>query len=148
MSVVTRYINFDTRGNTDIIDITDDVSMEVRQSGIKDGIIMVFASGSTVAVTTIEYEPGLVSDLTQALERIAPQDIEYRHNQRWHDGNGHSHVRASLIGQSESFPIIDGEIALGTWQQIICIDLDNRPRSRRLIVQIVGDKTTLEMKNI
>ncbi len=139
MSVVTRYINFDTRGNTDIIDITGDVSMAVRQSGIKDGIVMVFASGSTVAVTTIEYEPGLVFDLTQALERIAPQDIEYRHNQRWHDGNGHSHVRASLLGQSESFPIIDGEIALGTWQQIICVDLDNRPRSRRLIVQIVGD---------
>jgi secondary thiamine-phosphate synthase enzyme len=139
MSVVTKYINFDTRGNTDIIDITDDVSMAVRQSEIKNGIVMVFASGSTVAVTTIEYEPGLVFDLTQALERIAPKDIEYRHNQRWHDGNGHSHVRASLIGQSESFPIIDGKIALGTWQQIICIDLDNRPRSRRLIVQIVGD---------
>lgn len=140
MSVITKYINFDTRGNTDIIDITDDVSMAVRQSEIKNGIVTVFASGSTVAVTTIEYEPGLVFDLTQALERIAPQNIEYRHNQRWHDGNGHSHVRASLIGQSESFPIIDGEIALGTWQQIIYIDLDNRPRSRRLIIQIVGDE--------
>ena len=139
MSVITKYINFDTRGNTDIIDITDDVSMAVRQSEIKNGIVTVFASGSTVAVTTIEYEPGLVFDLTQALERIAPQNIEYRHNQRWHDGNGHSHVRASLIGQSESFPIIDGEIALGTWQQIIYIDLDNRPRSRRLIIQIVGE---------
>ena len=139
MSVVIKYINFDTRGNTDIIDITDDVSMAVRQSEIKNGIVTVFASGSTVAVTTIEYEPGLVFDLTQALERIAPQNIEYRHNQRWHDGNGHSHVRASLIGQSESFPIIDGEIALGTWQQIIYIDLDNRPRSRRLIIQIVGE---------
>ncbi len=139
MAVVTKYLNFDTKGNTDIVDITDDVAMAVKDSGIDDGIVTVFAPGSTMAVTTLEYEPGLVFDLTQALERIAPQGIVYQHNERWHDGNGHSHVRASLLGQSESFPIIDGVVALGTWQQIICIDLDNRPRSRKLIVQIVGE---------
>ncbi len=139
MAVVTKYLNFNTKGNTDIVDITDDVAMAVKDSGIDDGIVTVFAPGSTMAVTTLEYEPGLVFDLTQALERIAPQGIVYQHNERWHDGNGHSHVRASLLGQSESFPIIDGVVALGTWQQIICIDLDNRPRSRKLIVQIVGE---------
>ena len=139
MAVVTKYLNFDTKGNADIIDITDDVTVAVNESKIEEGIVTVFAPGSTMAVTTLEYEPGLVFDLTQALERIAPQDITYKHNERWHDGNGHSHVRASLLGQSESFPIIDGNIALGTWQQIICIDLDNRPRSRKLIVQIVGE---------
>lgn len=139
MAVVTKYLNFDTKGNTDIVDITDDVIMAVKDSGIDDGIVTVFAPGSTMAVTTLEYEPGLVFDLTQTLERIAPQGIVYQHNERWHDGNGHSHVRASLLGQSESFPIIDGVVALGTWQQIICIDLDNRPRSRKLIVQIVGE---------
>ena len=139
MVVVTKYLNFDTKGNADIVDITDDVTVAVNGSGIEDGIVTVFAPGSTMAVTTLEYEPGLVFDLTQALERIAPQDMTYQHNERWHDGNGHSHVRASLLGQSESFPIINGEIALGTWQQIICIDLDNRPRSRKLIVQVIGE---------
>ncbi|HJH29171.1 MAG TPA: YjbQ family protein, partial [Methanosarcinaceae archaeon] len=125
MAVVTKYLNFDTNGNSDIIDITDDVTIAVNETKIEDGIVTVFAPGSTMAITTIEYEPGLVFDLTEALERIAPRDIVYRHNERWHDGNGHSHVRASLLGQSELFPIINGEIALGTWQQIICIDLDN-----------------------
>ena len=139
MVVVTKYLNFDTKGNADIVDITDDVTVAVNGSGIEDGIVTVFAPGSTMAVTTLEYEPGLVFDLTQALERIAPQDMTYQHNERWHDGNGHSHVRASLLGQSESFPIIDGSVALGTWQQIICIDLDNKPRSRKLIVQIIGE---------
>ncbi|MCL7410741.1 MAG: secondary thiamine-phosphate synthase enzyme YjbQ [Methanosarcinaceae archaeon] len=139
MVVATKYLNFDTKGDTDIVDITDDVAMAVKDSGIDNGVVTVFAPGSTMAVTTLEYEPGLIFDLKQALERIAPQGIVYQHNERWHDGNGHSHVRASLLGQSETFPIIDGNIALGTWQQIICIDLDNRPRSRKLIVQIVGE---------
>lgn len=139
MTVVTKYLNFDTNGNSDIIDITDDVTIAVKDTKVEDGIVTVFAPGSTMAVTTIEYEPGLISDLTNALERIAPQDIVYQHNERWHDGNGHSHVRASLLGQSETFPLINGSIALGTWQQIICIDLDNKPRSRKLIVQIVGE---------
>lgn len=139
MSVITRYLEYDTKGNSDILDITDDVIRSVSGSGINNGIVTVFAAGSTVAVTTLEYEPGLIHDLQQALERIAPQNIEYKHNERWHDGNGHSHVRASLLGQSASFPLVGGSILLGTWQQIIFIDLDNRPRSRKLVVQIVGE---------
>ncbi len=140
MAVISEYIEFDTKGNTDIIDITSDVSDIVVSSGLSDGIVMVFAPGSTAAVTTLEYESGLVSDLQEALERLVPQGIKYRHNEKWHDGNGHSHVRASLIGQSESFPLINGTLQLGTWQQIICIDLDNRPRSRKVLVQIYGEK--------
>ncbi|WP_135606486.1 secondary thiamine-phosphate synthase enzyme YjbQ [Methanococcoides sp. NM1] len=139
MPVLTRYLEYDTKGNSEIIDITDDVIRSVSGSGINNGIVTVFAAGSTVAVTTLEYEPGLIHDLQQALERIAPKDIEYKHNERWHDGNGHSHVRASLLGQSESFPLIDGSMLLGTWQQVIFIDLDNRARSRKLVVQIVGE---------
>ncbi len=139
MTVHTQDLQYDTRGNTDILDITSDVRSVVDVSGIKNGIVVVFGPGSTVGITTLEYEPGLVYDLTQALQRIAPEDIDYHHNERWNDGNGHSHVRASLLGQSETFPIVHGDIVLGTWQQIICIDLDNRPRSRTLVVQVVGD---------
>lgn len=138
--VVSEYIEFDTKGNADIIDITPDVSDIVASSGIMNGIAMVFAPGSTAAVTTIEYESGLISDLQETLERLVPQGITYRHNEKWHDGNGHSHVRASLIGQSESFPLLNGNLQLGTWQQIIFIDLDNRPRSRKVLVQIYGEK--------
>lgn len=139
MSVQTGYLEYETKGDCHILDITGDVVGLVNGFDINDGIVTVFAAGSTVAVTTLEYESGLIHDLQQTLERIAPKDIEYRHNERWHDGNGHSHVRASLLGQSESFPLIDGRLLLGTWQQIIFIDLDNRPRSRRLVVQIVGE---------
>ena len=139
MPVYTQDLRYETRGNTDILDITCDVRSIVDSSGITNGIVVVFAPGSTMGITTIEYESGLVHDLTQALQRMAPDNINYKHNERWHDGNGHSHVRASLLGQSETFPIVNGDIVLGTWQQIICIDLDNRPRSRTLIVQVVGD---------
>jgi secondary thiamine-phosphate synthase enzyme len=139
MSVHTGYLEYETKGDSHIIDVTDDVIGVVTGYGIENGIVAVFATGSTVAVTTLEYEPGLIHDLQHALERIAPRDIEYKHNERWHDGNGHSHVRASLLGQSESFPLIDGNLLLGAWQQIIFIDLDNRPRSRKLVVQVVGD---------
>lgn len=139
MAVATGYIEFATRGDSDIIDITADVSGAVSESGLTDGIVTVFAPGATGAVTTIEYESGLVSDFKRMLERIAPQDIEYAHNLRWGDGNGHSHVRASLIGPDLSVPLISGAMQLGTWQQIIFIDLDNRPRERKLIVQIVGE---------
>ncbi len=139
MAVATGYIEFATRGDSDIIDITADVSGAVSESGLTDGIVTVFAPGATGAVTTIEYESGLVSDFKRMLERIAPQDIEYAHNLRWGDGNGHSHVRASLIGPDLSVPLIGGAMQLGTWQQIIFIDLDNRPRERKLIVQIVGE---------
>ncbi len=139
MSAVTARLNYETSGNNDIKDITSDVIRSVELSGIRDGIVLVFSPGSTVAITTLEYEPGLVTDLKEALERFAPMEVEYRHNQRWHDGNGHSHIRAALLGQDCSFPVIDGQMELGTWQQIILIDLDVRPRSRKVTVQIVGD---------
>ncbi|HDJ37580.1 MAG TPA: YjbQ family protein [Methanosarcinales archaeon] len=139
MNTVTGYIEFATKGDADIIDITGEVSDAVSESGVTDGIVVVFAPGATGAVTTIEYESGLISDFKSMLERIAPQNITYAHNLRWGDGNGHSHVRASLLGPSLSVPLIDGRMQLGTWQQIIFIDLDNRPRDRKLIVQIVGD---------
>ncbi|MCQ6962662.1 secondary thiamine-phosphate synthase enzyme YjbQ [Methanolobus chelungpuianus] len=139
MVVFTGYLDFDTKGDTDIIDVTSPVTGIVASSGIKDGIVLVFAPGSTAAITTIEYEPGLVFDLREALERLVPGDMYYKHHERWHDGNGHSHIRASLIGQSRSFPVVNGDIMLGTWQQIIFIDLDNRPRSRRVLVQVCGE---------
>lgn len=139
MAVSTQHLKFSTKGNSDIIEITGDVSNALLKSGLTDGIVTVFAPGATGAVTTIEYEAGLVSDFKSMLERIAPQNIEYAHNLRWGDGNGHSHVRASLLGPSLSVPFVGGRMQLGTWQQIIFIDLDNRPRDRKLIAQIVGE---------
>ncbi len=139
MTVSTQYLKFPTKGNTDIVDITDRVSDALLRSELTDGIITVFAPGATGAVTTIEYESGLIADFKGMLERIAPQDIEYMHNLRWGDGNGHSHVRASLLGPGLTVPFIDGRLQLGTWQQIVFIDLDNRQRDRKLIVQIVGE---------
>ncbi len=139
MTVSTQYLKFPTKGNTDIVDITDRVSDALLRSELTDGIVTVFAPGATGAVTTIEYESGLIADFKGMLERIAPQDIEYMHNLRWGDGNGHSHVRASLLGPGLTVPFIDGRLQLGTWQQIVFIDLDNRQRDRKLIVQIVGE---------
>jgi secondary thiamine-phosphate synthase enzyme len=138
MSVFTGDFTLGTSGNTDVTDITSQVCGLVSLSGITNGIVLVYVPGSTAAITTIEYEPGLVRDLKAALERFAPEDITYFHNERWHDGNGHSHIRASFIGQSESFPHINRELLLGTWQQIILVDLDNRPRTRKVFVQIYG----------
>ncbi len=139
MEVSTRYLNFPTKGDVDIIDITKEVSGALLKSKLADGVVTVFVPGATGAVTTIEHESGLVSDFKAMLERIAPQGIEYLHNLKWGDGNGHSHVRASLLGPSLSVPFAGGTMMLGTWQQIIFIDLDNRPRNRELIVQIVGE---------
>lgn len=139
MAVFTGYLDFDTKGDTDIIDVTSRVAGIVASSGVKDGIVLVFAQGSTAAITTIEYEPGLVFDLREALERLVPKNMYYKHHERWHDGNGHSHIRASLLGQSRAFPVVNGDITLGTWQQIIFIDLDNRPRSRKVLVQVYGE---------
>jgi len=137
--VSTHSLSFPTGGNTDIIDITDEVSDALSKSCISDGTVTIFAPGATGAVTTIEYESGLISDLKDMLERIAPQNAQYAHNLKWGDGNGHSHVRAALLGPSLSVPFSSGRMQLGTWQQIIFIDLDNRPRDRKLIVQIVGE---------
>ncbi|CAD7767262.1 MAG: hypothetical protein DNFNHJIP_00670 [Candidatus Argoarchaeum ethanivorans] len=139
MNVVTEHISISTRGNVDILDITDDVSSLLKKSNFRSGIITVFVHGSTAALTTIEYEPGLIEDMKRMLEQVVPQGIEYKHNLRWGDGNGHSHIRASLLGPSITVPFQDSSLMLGTWQQIVFIDLDNRPRSRDIIVQIMGD---------
>lgn len=139
MAVYSGSFGIDTKGNADIIDITPEVSDLVASSGLSNGIVLVYVPGSTSSITTIEYEPGLIHDLKAALERLAPEGIVYQHNEKWHDGNGHSHIRASFIGQSESFPLMNGELLLGTWQQIILVDMDNRPRSRKLFVQICGE---------
>lgn len=140
LAVVTKYLPLNTRGEGDILDITDAVSKAVVESGLKNGVVTVFVPGSTGALTTIEYEPGLLKDLPNMLERIAPRNIPYEHEKRWHDGNGHSHVRASLIGPSLTVPFIEGRLALGTWQQIVFVELDIRSRSRRLILQIIGNE--------
>jgi secondary thiamine-phosphate synthase enzyme len=135
----TASISLKSRGDCDIIDITPQVIQQVRASGISNGSISVFVAGSTAGVTTIEFEPGLVSDLKKAFEKIVPQNIAYEHNKKWGDGNGHAHVRASLLGASLTVPVKDGEMLLGTWQQIVLVDFDNRPRTREIIVQVTGD---------
>ena len=139
MVAYSSEIQFDTQGEPEIIDITKRVQDEVQRSGLKTGIITVFCTGSTGAVTTLEYEPGLLKDLPEALERFAPHDAVYEHHLRWQDGNGHSHVRAAVIGPSLSIPILNGALPLGTWQQIVFLELDVRPRTRRLIIQAIGD---------
>jgi secondary thiamine-phosphate synthase enzyme len=139
MTVISREISFETNGNADMIDITDEVRKALSNSEIKDGIVTVFVPGSTGAVTTIEYESGLIEDMKNALEKNFPQGIPYKHNLKWGDGNGHSHIRASFIGPSLTIPFMDEVLQLGTWQQIVFIDLDNRPRSRRLFLQIIGE---------
>jgi secondary thiamine-phosphate synthase enzyme len=123
----------------DVIDITKNVNAVVQESGLQSGIVVVFVPGATGAVTTIEHEPGLVYDINAALERIAPEQMEYAHDQRWGDGNGHSHVRASLIGPSLTVPFSGSQLILGTWQQIVFLELDNRPRERRITLQILGE---------
>ena len=139
---VTTYsheIQLKTQGEPQIIDVTHDVEGHVQSSGIRTGLITIFCQGSTGALTTIEHEPGLLQDLPAAMERIAPKDATYEHHLRWQDGNGHSHVRAALIGPSLTIPIINGQLPLGRWQQIVFLELDVRPRQRRLIIQAVGD---------
>lgn len=138
MEIVTEYITFETGGNSDIIDITSEVDQCLRGSGLQNGSVLVFVPGATGALTTIEYEPGLVGDLQDALERLAPRGLEYAHNLKWGDGNGHSHIRASMLGPGLTVPFVNGKLALGTWQQVIFIDMDNRARSRKLVVQMTG----------
>ena len=139
MAVLKKRIQIKSKGETDIIDITDKTSQAIKESKIKDGLVTVFVSGSTAAVTTIEYEPGLRYDFPEMLSRVAPKDIEYKHDNTWHDGNGHSHVRASLIGPSLTIPIVEGNMSLGTWQQIVLLEMDTRPRDRNLILQLIGE---------
>ena len=132
-------IQIESRAKNDMIDITDQTSKAIKESELKNGIITAFVSGSTAALTTIEYEPGLKYDFPQMLSRIVPKDIEYKHNNTWHDGNGHSHVRASLIGPSLTIPFKNGSLMLGTWQQIVLLEMDIRPRERNIILQIIGE---------
>jgi secondary thiamine-phosphate synthase enzyme len=139
MTVKSLSIRLSTRGDADIRDITDQVERQVAQSGIENGTVTIFCPSSTSGVTTIEYESGAVSDLKRLFDEIIPPKREYAHNARWHDGNGHSHVRASLLGPSLTVPFVNGRLTLGTWQQIVYVDFDNRPRSRELILQVMGE---------
>ena len=139
MKVVSERISLKTRGEVDMVDITAKVADAVENERIENGIATIFVPGSTAAVTTIEYEPGLLTDFPSMLEKMAPRNAVYEHEKRWHDGNGHSHVRASLIGPSLTVPIKDGKLTLGTWQQLTLVELDTRSRSRELIVQIIGE---------
>ncbi len=137
--VESKTLQFSSKGNCDIIDITSRVGQAIHESGVDSGTVTVFITGSTAGVTTVEYEPGLIDDLDKLFERIAPKDIAYGHDARWGDGNGHSHVRASLLGPSLTVPFSGKRMMLGTWQQIIVIDFDNRPRNRTVLLQIMGE---------
>jgi len=130
--IKTKEIVFSTQGNTDIIDITYDAENFVTETGMDEGLVSIFVQGSTGSITTIEYEPNLVKDFREALEIIAPSDKSYEHGKTWNDDNGHSHIRSAFIGCSQTFPVIKGKLQLGTWQQIILVDFDTRPRKRKV----------------
>ena len=138
--VKTEKIEVETAGNCHVVNITEQIGRAISRSGIHSGIVTVFNVGSTAAITTTEYEPGLVNhDIAAAFERVAPRNGRYEHEKTWHDDNGHSHVRASLLGPSLTVPVVNGQVTLGTWQQIILVDFDTRPRTRTIICQIVGE---------
>ena len=139
MVVKTNNINLNTKGNADILDITDHVSRAVVDSGLSDGVITVFTPSATSGLTTIEYESGCISDLRRLFDEIIDPGRHYAHNARWGDGNGHSHIRAALLGASFSVPFVNRRLTLGTWQQIIFVDFDNRSRRRELVIQIIGE---------
>ena len=139
MPVITRTITVSSDGENDMIDITHQVDEVMKATILQDGIILIFVSGSTAAVTTIEYEPGLKKDFPKMLARIAPSEIEYEHDNTWHDGNGHSHVRASLIGPSLTVPFNKKSLMLGIWQQIVLLEMDTRPRERKIVLQMIGE---------
>ena len=139
MPINTQSIPLQTQGHADMHDITRPVADAVRRSGLQAGIVTVFCPSATSALTTIEYESGALADLKRLFDEVVPADRDYRHNLRWGDGNGHSHVRAALLGPSLTVPFVDGRLTLGTWQQILYVDFDNRPRRRELVVQIMGE---------
>ena len=139
MAVKTMSIQLSARGDADVIDITDQVSSVVRESGLKDGIATIFSPSATTALTTIEFESGCVSDLKRMFDEILPPERDYQHNLKWGDGNGHSHIRAALLKASFTVPFVDRRLTLGTWQQIIFVDFDNRSRRRELVVQVMGE---------
>ena len=137
--VKTYEITRRTTPNTDILDITDEVAARVAQSEVKNGQVLIFTPGSTAAITSIEFEAGVVEDLRRAIDRIAPRDMHYDHDARWGDGNGYSHVRSALVGGSFSVPVVEGRLVLGTWQQVVLLDFDNRGRQRRVVIQVSGE---------
>jgi len=139
MKVISESVSFSTRGFNDMKDLTPEVSRKLSASGLKDGIVNLFVPGSTGGLTTIEYESGLVKDFSELMERIIPSNKTYHHDARWGDGNGFSHVRASLLGPSLTVPFSEGRLSLGTWQQIIFVDFDNRSRSRTIMLQFMGE---------
>lgn len=139
MKILTEKIEINTRGNTDIIDITTKVQEIITNSGLKEGNALIFAVGSTAGITTVEYEPGLLKDLPELFEKLIPSNRPYHHDKTWGDGNGYSHLRASMLGSSFQVPFSKGHLLLGTWQQIVFIDFDNRARQRRIIVQLIGE---------
>jgi len=139
MTVYYKEIQLRTQGEVEMLDITNDLQQVISESNIKEGITCVFVPGSTGTLTTIEYEPGLQKDFPRALERIAPKNVHYDHHETWHDDNGHSHVRASLMGPSVTLPIHKGTLMHGTWQQLVFVELDTHPRQRTVCIQIVGE---------
>lgn len=139
MAVRTQYIHLETAGNGDLLDITSQVQDCLQASGLVNGIAVIFTPSATSAITTLEFEPGCVKDLQRVFDEIISPDREYSHNARWGDGNGHSHARAALLKASLTIPVVEGKLTLGTWQSIILADFDNRPRSRKLVVQILGE---------
>jgi len=140
VKVVTRSFEVKSEGENQVIDITEEVRQVVSAGRLASGVATVFVVGSTAAMTTMEYEPGLAMDFPEMLERVAPKSgVEYEHQRRWHDGNGHSHVKASLVGPSLSIPFVDGELVLGEWQQVVLVEFDIRPRSRKVVVQLMGE---------
>lgn len=139
MAVVSKSIQIRSKGENEMIDLTEKISDFVSSSEVSNGIVTIFVSGSTGSITTIEFEPGLIRDFPDMLSRIAPKDLDYGHEQMWHDGNGHSHVKASLVGPSLTVPFSKGQMHLGTWQQIVFLELDTRGRTRDLVLQIIGE---------
>ncbi len=138
MQVITERIQVSTKGNTDIIDLTREIQERIDQNDVSEGQVTVFAPGATAGISVVEYEPGLLQDIPELLEKLIPSKQVYHHNETWHDGNGHSHLRATLIGPSLTVPFQKKTLILGTWQQVILLDFDNRSRNRSIVVQIMG----------
>jgi len=137
MTVINEKFVINTQGHTDIVDITKNVQNSVYRQSLQNASVLIYVAGSTVSITNIEFEPGVLVDLPEAFERMAPVTMDYHHDATWHDGNGYAHVRAAIVGNSTMIPLIDGALQLGTWQQIVLIDFDNKPRTRTIHVQIV-----------
>jgi secondary thiamine-phosphate synthase enzyme len=139
MPACQKDFRISTRGHCDVLDITPQVSRIVSESGLRTGVVNISGVGSTLGITTLEFEPGCVADLKRALEKIAPSTTDYAHNARWGDENGYAHLRSALMGTAKSFPVANGQVLIGTWQQIVLCDFDDRPRDRQIIVTVVGD---------